>query len=326
LLEHGGDLTRARRLFPGAPEPLIDLSTGINPFAYPVPSLAAAEFVRLPDRAGIRALAALVAQWYGAPSAECVVPAPGTQILFPMVAGLVPPGRAVVLGPTYAEHVRVAALAGHDVREAKQTDELKDASLAIVVNPNNPDGRITSRETLLGLAAALQSRGGILVIDEAFADVAPGVGLAGEVGRGNIVVLRSFGKFFGLAGLRLGFALAAPQLAQRLDAVLGPWAISGPAVAIASEALADKSWRDRTLKALEQAAQRLDRVLIGAGLKIVGGTSLFRLTQSTDAGALFERLGRQGIVVRRFDEHPAWLRWGIPADEMAWQRLGAALK
>jgi len=255
-----------------------------------------------------------------------VVPAPGTQILLPMVAGLVPPGRAIVLGPTYAEHVRVAALAGHDVREASQVGELKDAILAIVVNPNNPDGRITSRETLLGLAAALQSRGGILVIDEAFADVAPGVSLAGEVGHGNIVVLRSFGKFFGLAGLRLGFALAAPQLAQRLEAVLGPWAIGGPAVAIASKALADKSWRDRTINALEQAVQRLDRVLTGAGLKIVGGTSLFRLTQSADAGALFERLGRQGIVVRRFDEHPNWLRWGIPADETAWQRLGAALK
>jgi cobalamin biosynthetic protein CobC len=149
--------------------------------------------------------------------------------------------------------------------------------------------------------------------------------LAGEVGRGNIVVLRSFGKFFGLAGLRLGFAIAAPDIAARLRASLGPWAVSGPAIAIGEAALADSAWIAATQRRLAQAAQRLDALLAGAGLDIVGGTSLFRLAQTPAAAPLFETLGRAGILVRRFAEHPTWLRFGLPGDEPAWKRLAGAL-
>jgi cobalamin biosynthesis protein CobC len=325
-LLHGGDLTAARRLFPAAPEPFIDLSTGINPHSYPLPQLPPAVFARLPEPAGLDRLAAAAARAYGAPSPDHVVPAPGTQILLPPVAALVPPGHAAVLGPTYNEHVRVAALVGHRSREVTALDRLAGVDLGVVANPNNPDGRIVTREALIACAAELRSRGGMLVIDEAFMDVAPdGASLAGDVGLGNIVVLRSFGKFFGLAGLRLGFALAATATAARLKASLGPWAVSGAAIAVGEAALQDRAWMQATRASLAREAARLDRLLTGAGLEVVGGTSLFRLVRTAAADELFHHLGFAGVLVRRFDDQPAWLRFGLPAREEEWSRLGAAL-
>ncbi len=321
-LHHGGDLGAARRLFPQAVAPFIDLSTGINPFPYPLPRLSPRLFARLPEPDAAAALAAIAASAFGAPSAAHVVPAPGTQILLPLVAGLVRPGRAAVLGPTYAEHARAAALAGHRVKETNVLDALAEADLAIATNPNNPDGRVVDRADLLRLAEALRRRGGLLLVDEAFADPGPtDASLAGEVARGNIVVLRSFGKFFGLAGLRLGFALAAPALAARLSAGLGPWAVSGPALAIGAKALADQRWIEATRRRLVRTASRLDALLQRAGCEVIGGTSLFRLAATPGADALFHDLGRAGILVRRFPDHPTWLRFGLPAGPAAWQRL-----
>ena len=229
-------------------------------------------------RAVLEALAEAAATAYGAPSAAHVMPAPGTQILLPLVCGLVRPGRAAILAPTYSEHARAAALAGHAVAEIRDLGAIGNADLVIVTNPNNPDGRLFAKDDLLAVAKALSSRGGVLVVDEAFMDVGPpGASLAPEIGRGNIVVLRSFGKFFGLAGLRLGFALAAPPLAARLAALLGPWAVSAPALAVGTAALADRDWIEKTRRRLAEAAARLDAILNGAGLDIVGGTTLFRL-------------------------------------------------
>lgn len=243
-----------------------------------------------------------------------------------MVASLIPPGRARILGPTYSEHLRAARLAGHHATEVAGIEQLKDADLAVVVNPNNPDGRVTPRAALLDIAGELRGRGGILVVDEAFADVGPeNASLAGDTGRDGIVVLRSFGKFFGLAGVRLGFALTSPALARRLDAVLGPWAVSGAAIAIASRALADKVWATSTRQRLAGDCERLDRILGQSGLEIVGGTPLFRLTRSSGAQELFLKLGRAGILTRRFDYDSTWLRWGIPGNDVAWQRLEAVL-
>ena len=313
-------------MFPSAPEPFIDLSTGINPFPYPLPPLPAEIFTRLPDRRSIRRLASVAARYYGALATDHVVPAPGTQILLPNVASLIDAGRAVILRTTYAEHARAAALAGHSVKETSEADELRLADLAIVVNPNNPDGRIVSKDLLLDIAADLRRRGGLLVIDESFADVTPeGTSLAAEVSCGNIIVLRSFGKFFGLPGLRLGFALASPNLANRLDTLLGPWAVAGPAVFIGEKALADRPWQQQTLEVLAAASARLDRLIANAGVDVIGGTWLYRLTRSSDAKELFNKLGSAGILTRRFDDAETWLRWGLPADEAAWQRLSAFL-
>ncbi|HMA75323.1 MAG TPA: threonine-phosphate decarboxylase CobD [Xanthobacteraceae bacterium] len=325
-LLHGGNLQAARRLFPDAPEPFIDLSTGVNPHSYPVPKLSSDVFAHLPEPAALDRLAATAATVYGAPSRHHVVPAPGTQILLPLVMALRPPGRAAVLGPTYEEFSRVARLAGHEVAEVGDIGQLKSADLAVVVNPNNPDGWIFNKRELLDLADARRHREGLLVIDEAFMDVGPvGTSLCGEVARGDIVVLRSFGKFFGLGGLRLGFALAAPNIAARLAAALGPWAVAGPAIAIGQTALADAGWSKTMRERLEGEARRLDAVLVEAGIEVVGGTSLFRLVRTPVADRLFLHLGRAGILVRRFPDHPAWLRIGLPGSEAAWDRLRVAL-
>jgi cobalamin biosynthetic protein CobC len=325
-LWHGGDLNAARAMFPAASEPFVDLSTGINPNPYPVPVLPADSYTRLPDSAGLASLLAAAATAYGAPSAAHLAAAPGTQLLLPLIAGLVPPGRAAVLAPTYVEHARAAALAGHAVTEASEVGALSDANLAILTNPNNPDGRLLGKSELLSLARKLQPRGGVLVIDEAFMDVGPlDASLAGETGLGNIVVLRSFGKFFGLAGLRLGFAIAAPALAARIASLLGPWAVSGPALEIGAQALADRVWIGATRHRLAQAADRLDAILIGTGLDIVGGTNLFRLARCRATTKLFQHLGGAGIFVRRFPDHADWLRFGLPAAEPDWQRLQNAM-
>jgi cobalamin biosynthetic protein CobC len=289
-------------------------------------ALPATALTRLPEPARLDELRAVAAAAYGAPSPAHVVAAPGTQILLPRVASLVPPRRAAVLSPTYAEHARAAALAGHDVAQVCEFEALAEADLAIVVNPNNPDGRVVQRERLLGLAKALRAKGGLLVVDEAFMDVGPrGQSLAGDVDEGGIVVLRSFGKFFGLAGVRLGFALAEPSLAQRLASELGPWAVAGPALEYGLRALANKEWQDTMRARLDADAARLDALLIGYGVPVAGGTSLFRHARLATARTLFHALGQQGVLVRRFKHRPAELRIGLPGTEADWQRLEAGL-
>jgi cobalamin biosynthetic protein CobC len=280
----------------------------------------------LPDAAALSSLATVAARAYGAPSADHVVPAPGTQILLPLVAGLVQQGRAVIVSPTYGEFARAAALAGHSIAERRDLAAAGDSRLVFVANPNNPDGKLFAKNDLIALAEELRARRGVLVVDEAFMDVGPpGASLAPELSRGNIIVLRSFGKFFGLAGLRLGFALAAPPMAVRIAAILGPWAVSGPALAAGAKALADGPWIEKTQSRLAKAAHRLDAVLTGAGVKIAGGTSLFRLVRGSATSKLFHHLGRAGILVRRFPDHADWLRFGLPANEQAWRRLQIAL-
>ncbi|MER8673927.1 MULTISPECIES: threonine-phosphate decarboxylase CobD [unclassified Mesorhizobium] len=326
VVDHGGSLGRARALFPHAPQPFVDLSTGINPHSYPLFELPATALSRLPEAARLRELARVAAGAYGAPSDENVAVAPGTQILLPRVASLVSPGKALVLGPTYAEHARAAAIAGHAVAEVDDFDALAGAEIAIVVNPNNPDGRVVSRERLLRLAETLRAIGGLLVVDEAFMDVGPHAeSLAGDVGRGGIVVLRSFGKFFGLAGLRLGFALSDAATVERLETQFGPWAVAGPALEYGICALADSGWQADMRRRLAQDAARLDALLSRFGVAVAGGTTLFRYLRLADAPGLFSTLGERGILLRHFSERPQVLRAGLPGSQEEWQRLESAL-
>jgi cobalamin biosynthesis protein CobC len=323
---HGGDLNAARLLFPGAPEPFIDLSTGINPDPYPLPRLPGELFARLPDWAANNALAAAAARAYGALSPDHVVAAPGTQILLPLVAGLLPPTRAAIVTPTYGEFTRAAAFAGHSVAEVHEIGALGKVGLVILANPNNPDGRLFGNASLIALGKNLGRHGGLLVVDEAFMDVGSlSESLVPEVSSGNIIVLRSFGKFFGLAGLRLGFAFGAHPLAARLAAALGPWAVSGPALAVGVKALADRPWIERTRSRLAKAARRLDAVLTESGLEIVGGTALFRLVRTRRARDLFDHLGRAGILVRLFPDNGLWVRFGLPRTVRDWRRLQIAM-
>lgn len=317
---HGGDLDAARAAFPLAPEPWIDLSTGINPWPYPLLAIPPTAWTRLPCRSEDEALRAAAAAYYGAPSPGHAAAAAGSQALIQLLPRLRAVGRVSVLGPTYAEHARAWAAAGHTVRLVERFADL-DGDVAVLVNPNNPDGRIVGRADLLALADRLAARGGWLVVDEAFADVAPEVSVADAVDRSGLIVLRSFGKFFGLAGLRLGVALAEPAMAAALRDAFGPWAVPGPALAVAGAAFRDAPWIAATRRRLAAESAVLDRILIGAGLTPLGGTALYRLAGHPCATQIADRLGAAGILVRRFENHPKWLRFGLPADEAAQQRV-----
>jgi L-threonine-O-3-phosphate decarboxylase len=299
----------------------IDLSTGINPVAFPLPDLAREYWHRLPDSGIDLWLREAAASRYGVADPAHVIPCPGSQAAIQWLPRLLPASCVAVIGPTYREHVETWSSAGSTVCEiAGPGDIPANANVVVAVNPNNPDGRTIDPNRLL---AAAGDR--FLIVDEAYADLTPEISLAARVGRPNLLVLRSIGKFFGLAGMRLGFALAAGPVAARLQRVLGPWSVSGPAAVVGAVALVDEGWVQSTRVRLKAAAARLDGVLVRAGLAITGGTSLFRLVETSRAGDLFEHLVRSAILVRRFHEHPAWLRIGIPADDAAFDRLGEAL-
>ncbi|MGF9694986.1 threonine-phosphate decarboxylase CobD [Rhizobium sp. 0TCS1.26] len=329
-IEHGGNLARAQQMFPDAPTPWIDLSTGINPHSYPYSPPPATAFSRLPEPADLACLKGEAARAYGAPSADHLAAAPGTHILLPLIIEAVfgpsaGAGRtAAILSPTYAEHARLARLCGFTVNETAHFEDMSSADLAIVVNPNNPDGRLFARDDLLALSRRLSSKGGLLLVDEAFMEViAPSHSVVDGVHDG-LIVLRSFGKFYGLAGVRLGFAVAPQPIAEWLSARLGPWAIPGPTLHVGREAFRDHAWQAQMCARLTQDAGRLDGLLATAGLNVCGGTSLFRYLRDRRAQAVFEHLGQAGILVRRFSEHPDVLRIGLPGVD-GWERLEAAL-
>ena len=318
---HGGDLGAARAAFPYAPSPWIDLSTGINPVPYPVPPLDPAAWTALPDAGAARALEAAAAHAYGADPAG-VTAAPGTEALIYLLPRLSPARRVGVLGPTYGDHARSWAAAGATVETVGTLDGLAGFDAAVVVNPNNPDGRLVAPADL----SALAGRVGLLVVDEAFADVVPPAWSLAPAPPPNAVVLRSFGKFYGLAGLRLGFAVAAPERAAALRAALGPWAVSGPAIAVGRAALADDAWAASARARLARDAARLDALLSACGAEVVGGTALFRLVAVDGAARRFASLARAGLLTRPFADRPDRLRFGLPGDGAAWRRLGEALR
>ncbi len=324
---HGGRLGEAHRLFPDAPEPFLDLSTGINPLAYPLPPLPTELFTRLPEPEQVTALERAAARAYGVTGHEMVAAAPGTQILIDLVARLWPRSPVGILGPTYGEYARAWASAGCRVGCVTDAEALRDAVVAVICNPNNPDGRRLPHACLLGLADRLAARDGILVIDEAFADLeGKALSLAPALPHPALVILRSFGKTYGLAGLRLGFALAAPNRAHAVREALGPWAVSGPAIAIGQQALGDTAWLAATASRLARDTRRLDACLTRAGLRVAGGTALFRLAETDDASTVFRELGHAGIFVRRFGNHRRWLRFGVPCHDRDIERIGLALR
>jgi len=326
-LLHGGGLDAARRRFPQAPQPWIDLSTGVNPHAYPLPPIAPEAFTRLPD-AGARAAAECAARLaYGAPAHLSVIAGAGTQAFIQLLPRLFPAQRVATLGFTYAEHGAAWATSGAGVARVDTLAALGDADVAIIVNPNNPDGRLVDAEDIVALGAAMGARGGLLIVDEAFVEAsAAGVCATPRAPAEGVVILRSFGKAYGLPGVRLGFALCPPRYEAPLRALLGPWSVSGPALAIGAAALADADWLAASRTRLAGESARLDASLTQAGLAIIGGTFLFRLAACDNAAALHDRLAAQGILTRPFPERPRWLRFGLPASPAARERLTRALE
>lgn len=322
---HGGDLDAARRRSPDAREPWIDLSTAINPIAYPVAELSGDCWERLPLSADVQALREAASRRYGAGDPENLVAAPGTQALIQVIPRLFDRASVVVLGPTYGEHLVAWQREGHEATTISDLSEIGDAKVVVLVNPDNPTGRLITADELQKLATTLQSRNGWLVIDEAFADVMPaGTSVAPDLPPATIV-LRSFGKTYGLAGVRLGFSISSRVMAARIADALGPWAVSGPALEIGRIVLSDDAWLEATRARLQRDAQRLEDLLTASGFHIVGGTPLFRLAAHPHAQEIADALGQCAIHVRRFPEQPDWLRFGLAGPEDDWQRLEQAL-
>lgn len=324
---HGGNLAAARRLFPDAPEPWIDLSTGINPVPYPLDGLSHGSFARLPQPAEIAGLEAIAASAWGVADACSIVAAPGTQTILHLLPTFLPARRIGILGATYSGHAQAWANAGRELVQVEEAEALADFDFGVIVNPNNPDGRTVPLRLLTLIAKRLALRGGMLAVDEAFVEASAGLrSLAPHAHACGALVLRSFGKIYGLAGLRLGFAVAPPMVATALRQALGAWPVSGPAIDIGQQALADTAWLADAQHRLAGDCQQLDRLLRRAGFDALCGTPLFRTARHPGAPALFQRLCTAGILVRPFAQQPEQLRFGLPGTPDAWARLAAVLE
>ena len=314
---HGGRLDLARAVYGG--DDWLDLSTGISPWAYParVEPLAC---TALPGPEALAGLEAAAAATFGHDPAATVA-VPGSDIGLRMLAAVIGAARVAVVGPGYSGHVAmwdgatVSTIGAGEIAAAAET-----CDAVILARPNNPDGRVVDAAVLASAAASFAGRGGWLIVDEAFVDATPEVALAPQPG---LIVLRSFGKFFGLAGLRLGFVVAPPGIVAALRRRLGDWPISGPAIVVGTAAYRDIDWQAGQRLRLASAKAQLDGLLQAAGFTVAGGTMLFRLVDTPDAGAVFEHLAGHAILTRPFAANPRRLRIGLPAD---WTRLTHALR
>lgn len=318
--DHGGNLDTAKARFGGTSKEWLDLSTGINPMPYPIPDIAGQAWAVLPRASDMSRLCHAAASAYNTPAR--VIAMNGAQGVIQLIPWLRTPGRARVLAPTYNEHAAALRACGWQVEEMATVEGLAGADMAVIVNPNNPDGRRTPPHHLRDLAEQV----GILVIDESFADPEPELSYAPRLLEDNIVVLRSFGKFYGLAGLRLGFALANGAMAERLAEQAGPWPVSGPAIEIASLALTDYSWQKQMTETLRTGARRLDEMAARAGWHLVGGTPLFRTYATQNAVAAQETLAAHKVWSRIFPYSESWIRLGLAGDAGAWAQLTRAME
>ncbi|GFE76289.1 aminotransferase class I/II-fold pyridoxal phosphate-dependent enzyme [Novosphingobium sp. TCA1] len=322
FLFHGGRVSEAARAYGGLPEDWLDLSTGLNPEPWPAAraGAGAVDWTALPDPDALAQLEAAAARHFGvAPNLCCAVPGSETALRL-LARALDLPGRALV--PAYRTHRE----AFYPSRPARFGEQPGAKEVFVLANPNNPDGALRDPEAIVEWAERIDASGGFLVVDEAFADCHPEASVARAVAPGlRLIVLRSFGKFFGLAGLRLGFVLGPPALMMLLRQLLGSWPVHAAALALGRAAYEDSHWIARTRAALPIRAEALDGVLRRHGLEPVGDCPLFRLVTGCEGQALFERLARARILVRPFAEFPDWVRFGVPADPAALARLDAAL-
>ncbi|MCT4655005.1 MAG: threonine-phosphate decarboxylase CobD [Cohaesibacter sp.] len=326
MQDHGGNIDQAIQLFGGAPESWLDLSTGINRLPYPLPHLPSHCWTDLPTQKAKASLIKAAQKAYGTKAA--LTPLAGAQAAIQMLprqklmqSG--PESSARILTPTYNEHEICARAAGWTVTHAQTLDELRGADLAIVVNPNNPDGQCHKPQDLLALANDV----GTLIVDESFCDPRPDLSITPFVGeQRNLYVLRSFGKFFGLAGLRLGFILGHEQDIAAIESWTGPWPVSGAAIEIGKKALEDKNWASETISRLHDDCVQMDALAKEAGWQLVGGCELFRLYHTQDAAASQQALARSAIWSRIFPWSPTLVRLGLPGDRSEWEQTKTAFR
>ncbi|MEO0913212.1 MAG: threonine-phosphate decarboxylase CobD [Pseudomonadota bacterium] len=324
MRDHGGNLGAAIQRFGGAAEEWIDLSTGINRQPYPLPALPPEAWTALPTAEAEADLIAAASEAYRTPAA--ILPLAGAQAAIQLLPRLQAPGEMRVLGPTYNEHAASFAAQGWRVSEVARFAELGGADAAVLVSPNNPTGPLAPDPgELIGDILELAATTHLTIIDESFVDATPEASVAPHLGAPGLIVLRSFGKFYGLAGVRLGFALGAEADIAALRAAAGPWAVSGPALAIGAAALKDRAWAEATTTRLGAETARLDALVRTAGWRPLGGTHLFRLYDTGDAASAQARLAGQKIWSRIFPYSESWLRLGLPGSASEWARLETAL-
>lgn len=320
-LAHGGGLDAAAKHYGIPKRDWIDLSTGINPVPYPISHIPPQAYTRLPDAEAEATLIEAARSYYGVPNQATIIASPGTQALIQWLPYLTPTGRTAVMEPTYTEHAHCWRCAGHSVINAPVDGPLPgDTDNIVIVNPNNPDGNRRGPADLAAHAKADR----LVVVDEAFVDTEPALSVVGQTGKPGLLVLRSFGKFFGLAGVRLGFAIGATAQLEALSEALGPWSVSGSALAIGAAAMADTEWINRTHCRLKTDAARLDMLMAPRTGPAIGGTRLFRLYNAGDTD-LQSQLAERGIWTRVFSDRPSLIRLGLPADDAGFSRLAAAL-
>ena len=323
---HGGNLKEAEKIFGVPEEGWLDLSTGVNHGAYSNVELTRPSLKMLPQQERLETLLDAARVFYNVPKELDIIAAPGSQVLIQQLPSLSFHRRVSIVGPTYAEHARNWKEKGHRVNIVNGIEDINNAEIVIVVNPNNPNGRVVTCNDLLAIIDEKIEENGLLIIDEAFADAQPEASIIPHLTNASTIVLRSFGKFFGLPGLRLGFAVGPPYQINLLEKKLGPWAVSGPAIEIGTRALNDTQWIATTRIRLQERCKKLDAIFERSGIEILGGTSLFRLIEYDRAEMLFHHLGNFGIYVRRFSEYKSWLRIGIPDASSDFVRLEKALK
>ncbi len=322
FLGHGGRLSAAMAAWPDAPRPWLDLSTGINPQPYPAPRATREARARLPDPADLAELEAAAAAAFGAPAAHVCATA-GAEAALRLLALTLPVRSVAVVGPTYGGHAQAWSAAGARVKLVAEAEDAEGDSV-VVVNPNNPDGRRRTAEDLRALAVQLSRDDRWLIVDESFVETAPELSVAPDAG-GRLIVLRSFGKFYGLAGLRLGFVLGAPELLETLRARQGDWPVAADAMAAGLAAYRDRTWAERTRMRLGRDAARLAALLAHTGYEVAGGADLFTLARTPDAAVRFHCLAQRGVLARPFAHAPDLLRFGLPPRQ-AWRRLETALE
>ncbi|PMY61450.1 MULTISPECIES: threonine-phosphate decarboxylase CobD [Pseudomonas] len=321
MLEHGGRLRKAAEQYGIAEADWLDLSSGLAPWPWPIPEIGMRAWARLPETDD--GLEQAARDYYGAAH---VLPVPGSQAAIQLLPRLRRAGKVGVLSPCYAEHAEAWRRSGYIVREVLEQEVdffLDSLDVLVVVNPNNPTGLSLTPERLLDWHARLAQRGGWLVVDEAFMDNTPQLSLAAQADQVGLIVLRSFGKFFGLAGVRLGFVLAERKLLKLLAEQVGPWAVSGPTRVLGQVCLRDSQGHGRQRVRSEAASLRLAQLLERHGLKPQGGCALFQWLITDRAELLHEFMARRGILLRLFT-HNSSLRFGLPADEADWSRLEQA--
>lgn len=325
-IAHGGALSEAIAKYGGTASEWLDLSTGISPFSLPLPEISADSWRRLPEQSEVRRVCELAMRHYGGSVVPIAVP--GTQAAIQLLPFLTPNASEVaIVSPTYGEYEQAYRRMDMEVDPIDALDgaTVTRASVAVLANPNNPDGRETPRDDIFGFVRAQRHR--LVIIDEAFADMRQDLTMVGAAGmEPNLMVMRSFGKFFGLAGLRLGFVFAEPALAKILSDRLGPWAVSGPALAIAAHAFSRLDLINELRGKLDKAYTMTRSALKMASVKIVGETSLFFYCDVGDGAAVRDLMASHKLLVRAFDHSPSRIRIGLVPDELSAVRLRETLR